>query len=398
MLHSKPLNYCKVFRLPALFVLCFTCALAAAFVYSSMPIGEVQAAPTKAKRHKRPRVKAPKPEEDEQVSSEPLGTLEADLPLRAQKDQPFDIDIWLQPKDKDKKFDAEVWVFMEQTSQVKYEPRAFQVLPGANDRVTIKATILNPTGGLASIEGTAEDWESLSTIVDTGFTAKLKTNIIEPIDSGQGKSFIINLVDSLGNPVSLDTDIDVILRSSNIKLWDQKNKSWQEEVVLKMEQGTNSSPPLTIQSDSLIADKALISATLKSQERLFHNADFGIDIKARWYVPLLLAMFGGILHGVYKIVKESHDPSNRLHPGGVGAILVGLFTGAIAGSLAYLLISWGVLGIKVETTTLQAFVILGFLFSYVGVDFILKTVTSKAGIREPQTATTPNTASPNEVV
>jgi hypothetical protein len=51
--------------------------------------------------------------------------------------------------------------------------------------------------------------------------------------------------------------------------------------------------------------------------------------------------------------------------------------GALAGAIAYLLANYEVLGFKADTTQLRGFLILGFLFAYVGIDTILKIVTAK---------------------
>jgi hypothetical protein len=264
---------------------------------------------------------------------------------------------------------------MEQTSQIKYEPRVFTVKPG--ERKTIKATVLKTNSGLAPIVATADNWETYTTIVITGFNARLKTNITEAIDSGVTKSFSINLVDNQGNPVQLDSDVDLTLQGSQIKVKTSEDTAWHDRIVIPLRENSSSSPALSIQSDSLIADKGLISVQLESNGFVVHNADLWIEVKPRWYVPLLMAMLGGVLQGIYKVVKESKNPKNSLLPYGLGAALVGLSTGAISGALAYLMANWGVLGIKVDTTTLQGFVILGFLFSYIGVDVVLKTVTTK---------------------
>ena len=88
-----------------------------------------------------------------------------------------------------------------------------------------------------------------------------------------------------------------------------------------------------------------------------------------------MAILGGVLHGSYKLLKDSPNRKGSVPRFLLNTGLPQVLTGAFAGMLAYLLVNWGILGIKVDTTTLQGFVILGFLFSYVGIDLILKTVT-----------------------
>jgi len=367
-------NYRQLTPKLSLLAFCLIAAFVAAqFVPESVQLTATANAMTAKRKKKKPKKVVENP-----AVTESLGVMEADMTIKAQKDKPFAIDLWLVPKEK--QFKGTVTVFMEQTAQMKYEPRVFQIRPG--ERKTVMATVLGTSCGLAPIQATADNWEDFDAVVDTGFSAKLKTNVIEPIDSGITKTFSIALEDAEGNPVSLDNDVELTLQSSKIKLKTFEDQNWHEQIVLNMKRGTSATPPLNIQSDSLVADKALISAQLQVEDFVVHNADFWIDVKARWYVPLLMAMLGGVAYGVWKMFKESADPKNSLRS--FSAIFGGLFAGAFAGALAYFLANWGVLGIKVDTTTLQGFVILGFLFSYVGVDTILKAVTTKEKGKETE--------------
>jgi len=68
--------------------------------------------------------------------------------------------------------------------------------------------------------------------------------------------------------------------------------------------------------------------------------------------------------------------ADRSFPQRVAGALGLIASGSVAGALAYFLSNFDVLGIAVDTSSLRGFVILGFLFSYVGVDLILKTLVS----------------------
>ena len=81
-------------------------------------------------------------------------------------------------------------------------------------------------------------------------------------------------------------------------------------------------------------------------------------------------MLGGLLHTLYTFVFDSER--SYLRRGRLVASRVA--TGVLAGLLAYLLAAWNVLGIQVDTTSLRAYAIMGFLFSYVGVDALVKKI------------------------
>jgi hypothetical protein len=323
----------------------------------------------KSKKHKRHRMVATQKRNDEQKpddDGETLGVIAADLAVKVDKDKPFDIDVWLEPKDKT--FQGTAQVYMEQTVAVSYEPRVFTLQAG--ETKTVKATVQKTFCGVVQILGRASGWEDLDTVIDTGFNARLRSNITEAIDSGVTKSFSISIVDPQGNPVPLDADLTLTLQGSSVKLKTAQDNAWHDHIEVPLKEGVSSTPALNIQSDSLTADRGLISAQLQSADDLvINNSDIWVDVKARWFVPLLMAMFGGALQSFYKVITQ---PGNSVGDYINFKSILAMIVGIVSGALAYLLASWNVLGIKVDTTTLQGFVILGFLFAYVGVDVILK--------------------------
>jgi len=74
-------------------------------------------------------------------------------------------------------------------------------------------------------------------------------------------------------------------------------------------------------------------------------------------------------------VKSTEPKARRVPP----ILIQRILPGALAGALAYFLVNMNILGIKIDTTALQGFLVLGFLFAYVGIDTILKLVTRKDG-------------------
>jgi len=80
-----------------------------------------------------------------------------------------------------------------------------------------------------------------------------------------------------------------------------------------------------------------------------------------------------LLHGQVCRLDPSEGVAGKRQPLSGFILKVGLPTliGVFARLLGYLLGKWNVLGIKVDTTSLQGFVVLGILFSYVGIDLVL---------------------------
>src|SRR6185503_5293175 len=99
--------------------------------------------------------------------------------------------------------------------------------------------------------------------------------------------------------------LTLTLQGSNIKLKTAADTAWHDQIEIPLKEGVSSTPALNIQSDSFTADKALISAQVESGEDfVIHNSDLWIDVKPRWFLPLLMAMLGGVLHSFYKVIKQ----------------------------------------------------------------------------------------------
>jgi len=307
------------------------------------------------------------------------GQIMGNPPIKVDKAQPFDFHIWLKPANPS--FDGSVKIFMDNNPKVKYEPQEFTLKAG--ERQKVRATILNTGCGLAVIAAYADDWEELDTTVDGGFLAKVKTNLNESIESGVKKSCYISFTDENGKPIALDADTVMVLQSSKLGLYDQTNKKWVESIQIQLPFGSSSTPAFDILPDTWASDMGIISVELRSALNYpIYNDNIPIPILPPWYSPLLMAMMGGILYSSFQCIRlgKAHRRSGkgRLRQLVVKKIIPALITGCVSGLLAYLFASWGILGIKVDTTTLKGFVILGIIFSYIGIDLILKTVAPEA--------------------
>lgn len=314
---------------------------------------------------------------DAGAAADSLGYIAADLPLKVEVNEPFEIDLILKPKNPG--YPGAAKVFMEQTNQMKYEPRTLGLKAG--ERKTVRATVLKSSSGLASVVATADGWDSLDTVINSGFWSRLKSNIGEPIHAGSRKTFSISFKDDEGDATPLDAPVTVTLQGSKLLMLVDGN--WHERVELTVPAGSISTVPIEIKATSWAADTALVSAEVRTMNNMvIHNENFWINVLPRWYVPLLVAILGGVMYSVYRLSQRLPNRRGAAREFLLGAVLPGLASGGFAGALAFLLASWGVLGIKVDTTTLQGFLILGFLFAYVGIDFILKTVTRREEERE----------------
>ena len=312
--------------------------------------------------------------------SDVIGSLSINLNTVVDGNAPFEFQIWLQPKDPT--FRETVTVTMDTTPRIRYDPQVLSLVVG--ERKTVRAAILKSNSGLAVIWATAPGWDPVNVEVDSGFSAKtkLKTNLTGPIQANKVTPLIITFVDDKEQPVRLDGAVKLILKSSNIEILDNKN-NWSNDALLEIDQGVSSTLNINIKSVSWMADTDVISAEVMSYSGPVYNTNFSISILPRWYVPMLMAMLGGLLYSSYQVLRnfsQNNDPAPKFL---LKVALPALASGILAGLLAYLLARWDILGIKADTTSLQGFVILGLLFSYVGIDWVLKAITrrSRSGTR-----------------
>jgi|GEM_PF-3981577 len=299
-----------------------------------------------------------------------IGRLMENAPVRSDKAAGIDFDIWLQPNPGHEKWSEPVEVFMEnKPSLIKYDPPQFKLKVG--DTQKVHATILKSYSGLAIVFAYTRDgqWEPFDTTVDLGFSAKMKTNINEPIEGNTEKSLVIDFIDKDGNPAPVDSNIKLIIQtSSKLKVFDPADSLWKQNAEFPVTMQRTSANPIRIKSDAWNGDKGLISAQLSSNQGYpVHEEEIWVTVRPRWYLSLVVAMLGGLAYGGYQLLSFIVKPRNSKRK-----LVVTLIIGSMAGALSYFLSSWGILGFKVDTSTVEGFFLLGFLFAYTGIDIILK--------------------------
>lgn len=306
-------------------------------------------------------------------AAESLGSLMVNVPFEVEKGQPFEFDVWLAPKDPN--FNGIVKVFMENTPKIKYEPREFELKPGERKRVT--ATVAMTSSGLSILYCYAANWDPVDLTITTGFTARLKVNNTEPLQSGTTRDFVLSFIDKDGQPVRLDANANVYVRGSKLSLFASDTQLWREDIIMPLTMGTMRSMPIQMKARTWTADTGVLSLVVTTaQGNTIYDDAVYIPLLPPWYAPLVMAIIGGLIYSVGEFFKNVFSRCKTLRAISLKAA-ASATTGIVAGVVAYLLASWNILGIKIDATGLKGFVILGFLFSYVGVDIILKSATGK---------------------
>lgn len=301
-----------------------------------------------------------------------VGQLKAEVPPNIEINEPFSIDIWFEPNDS--KFSKTVTVYMDQAKNIQYDPRVFQFEP--KKKKTIRARLIKSRSGLAVIKANSIGCTSLEKVLNAGFPLKFSAPELEkPIERGV-TFWTIVFADNSGKPIPLDATVSFHLRAYNAYFRTRSN-NLSREVVFDSERGTDSSQTLQIEPSSLWESKGRVDVVaIINENELLHSETIRFTILPSQTVLFFMAIVGGILYSLYLISKEIMEvpsPVKWFFSRGLLKIVAGFITG----SLAYFLAEWDVLGIKVDTTTYRGFVILGFLFSYVGIDTILKKISER---------------------
>ena len=314
------------------------------------------------------------------ATDEPIGALASNIQMEVEKGEPLEFEVWLSPRSPD--FNGIVKVFMERSAKVKYEPQEFELKAGERQKVIGK--IVSSNSGLAVIYAYAEHWEPINLTINSGFTGKLKTNISEPLQSRTVKGLALSLVDKDGKPVKLDAPLELYLRGTQILLWAENPDHWRDDVVMGVNMGTSNLMPINIKPTSWAADTGIVSVLLRTpQGAPVYDETVYVSILPPWYVPLFMAMLGGLGYSFGQFLRAQLARTRRQALRTLLAqAAISVLAGLTAGLLAYLLAAWNILGIKIDTTSLKGFVILGFLFSYVGVDLVL----GATGARKPRSS------------
>jgi len=145
------------------------------------------------------------------------------------------------------------------------------------------------------------------------------------------------------------------------------DKEWKSSLSLNLERGATSAPDMEIMPKTFSLANATVSAKLRiNGNRTLLEDRFQTRALPRWWIQLLMAVIGGLLWSIYQVVAPAEPASTKRR-----RLLARVAVGIIAGIAAYLLASYDILGIKADTSSLRAFVVLGFLFSFVGIEGVL---------------------------
>ena len=294
----------------------------------------------------------------------PKSSLGCAWPYRAEIGRPFVVAVALEAPDESSSTMVPV-TMGGHGDDVTYEPAAFTLSPGKKQFVNV--TVKSSRSGLVVMNAfPGDDRGFCDFVIDVGFQGHLKATAL-PLVYNEPQSLNVQIVDSNDKPIPADTSLKMSLQSADAVL---------NAATLDVPIGSTESLPFLMRSMNLKGGPVHLLATLTTKDRVVLSQNvFALDTEPVWWLPVLLAIGGGLLHGIYRALQE---PRSR-------GLIVKLAISIVAGLVAYLFANLDLLGLKLDPHLLRTYPLIGFLFSFIGIDVLLpgKFTNKKTGEAEP---------------
>jgi len=280
------------------------------------------------------------------------------LPNRAKIGQPFQADISIVPAS-----NKPVEIRMDPLG-MKYSESRFTLSPGGRKFIT--STVTDSLDGLAWVHGYASGYQDGWNSIDVGFLGHLKPNSTERLPYGHPTTLTLSLVDKEGNPFSSSSELALLVDSADAVL---QSGNQQGSLRLKLSPGMSISPQFQVTPRNVQGGTIHLNTTLTISDQNFslNSETFSIPTAAADWLPIVLAVAGGLLYGAYKILNSALPDQHR-----AWASTAIFLTSGVAGFIGYLIADLDLLGLKLDPTVLRSYPLLGFLVAYFGIDILVK--------------------------
>jgi hypothetical protein len=292
-------------------------------------------------------------------------TVACTSPYRATVGKAFKVQVYLKD-DAPTKVER---VTMGGSESITYDPDHFVLHKGTPLFVT--ATVKDKGFGLAYVEAIGPkigDFCDLT--INIGFPGQLKAPI-SSLSYNQPRTFSVQIADSNDKPLPVEAPLFMEIQSWDALLGERSIPRPEENpgrtIRLPVPIGSTSSPPFVVTAISEKGGTVHLLATLKTNTgAVVAQSTLSVESKPEWWLPVAMAIAGALLYALYRVLQEDDLWKNwrTLLP---RRLLVGLF----AGGIAYLFADSDPLGLKLDPHVLRTYPVLGFLFSFLGIDVLL---------------------------
>lgn len=287
--------------------------------------------------------------------------------------QTIQVDVYLVPPSQ-----TTEEITMDPTWGARFSQSKLLLEPGQHKKIS--AIIGKSDSGLVWIHGSpsgsgyADAWTAV--VVD--FEGRLKLSSTPTLSYKTATTLSVTMQDKAGKPLALPASMQLRLTSGD-GLLQYGNSAWKDTLLLPLPLGSQTSPlfklsPTLVQGGSVHLAGSLL---MEDQDVVLAQDEFPLNSDPALWLPVLLAVMGGVLHGLYKSLRLLDDSSTtKLVPKVLGILL----SSALAGLIGYFFAHLDLLGLKLDPNLLRSYPLIGFLFSYFGFEVLIpKSWATKGG-------------------
>ena len=235
-----------------------------------------------------------------------------------------------------------------------------------------------PPSGLGYILAHAEGYDAGWAAFDLGFDGHLKPTWTEPLSSDTATTMSLDIVDRDGKPIPFEGDLQLTLDTTDGILNGGKGPT---PLTLTVASGSRATPQFRLQPRFARGGNVHLTAvlTVYGYQHVLAQNQFVFPAQPASWLLVLLALLGGFVHAIYKLVRT---PTERKT---LQLVVATAATSLTAAFLGYLFADYDLLGLKLDPNLLRTYPIVGFLFSYLGIDAIVSHKLSPSGDGTVQT-------------
>lgn len=296
-------------------------------------------------------------------------------PSRASLNQEFTLRVGLVVNDPSKLPAEPIHVEAAGNEAIAYKPAAFDLNLTRPQLVKVKIT--KSDSGIAQIEldVTNGDIQGCRIPVDVGFPGRLKLAAEPILTYKEPTALTVAIVDRDNKPLALDVPFSswVQFQAAEAQLSDgtpdrdSKEPRWSETLTLPVPAQARSTPQFLVRATNKRGGMVHIAASFSISQppygAVLAQENFSLSADPAWWLPIILAIGGSMLYGIYSFVQAPKA--------GWGFITLHFSASIVSGIIAYLFAGFDLLGLKLDPNVLKTYPLLGFLFSYAGIEILL---------------------------
>ena len=297
--------------------------------------------------------------------------IELDAPWTVQPNSQFDMAVKYVAETGDEPAE----VTMGTTNGVTYSARSMTLNPGETKHVTV--TVAKTASGLAQLMLMTNLKDNALLTVDAGFSGSLEWRKPRPIDSYGTESIALSFLDNHHRPIPLDAPIALrVVAPAHTQVRNARSAAWASFVDLNVPTGATETEPIDVQPKgfSAFSEELHVVAKINADDedpQVLFNEVIPFQVVPPVWMRISVTLAGALLCSIWQYSRRAE----RLL---TWSLATAIFASVIAAIVAFALADLNVLGIRIDTSQLTGYFVIGVMASYIGLDQMLERVVKKA--------------------